>query len=132
MSASKKILVIDDEPDERLYLSILLEDNGYETDMAEDGIEGLHKIRTSPPDLITLDITMPGKSGAILFRELRGDPAFDTIPIVIVTGVSGLGGKPDEFLKYLSSRKNTRPPEGFISKPINQRKLLDAIKTLLS
>lgn len=128
----KRVLVIDDEPDERFYLSILLEDNGYSTEMAEDGIEGLHKARTTRPHLITLDITMPEKSGAIFFREIRVDPELKEIPIIVVTGVTGLGGNPDEFHEYLSTRKNTQPPEGFIPKPIDQQKLLDTVKSLLA
>lgn len=128
----KKILVIDDEPDERLYLSVLLEDNGYVTEMARDGNEGMEKARADPPDLITLDITMPEKSGVRFFREIREDQRLKNIPIVVVTGVTGLDGRPEEFYKYMSSRKDTPPPEGFIPKPINLEDFLSLIKKLTS
>jgi CheY-like chemotaxis protein len=127
----KKILIIDDEPDERLYISMLLEDNGYAIDTAEDGNDGLAKVKASPPDLITLDITMPEKSGVRFYREIRREPGLCKIPIVVVTGVSGLGGNPGEFHKFLSTRKDTPPPDGFIAKPVDRQKLLDTIDKLL-
>jgi CheY-like chemotaxis protein len=127
----KNILIIDDQPDERIYLATLLEDNGYIITLAEDGIEGLEKAEADPPDLITLDITMPEKSGVKFYREMRKHPTLCTIPIVIVTGVTGLGGNPDEFHNFLSTRKNVPPPDGFISKPVDQEKLLRVIKKLL-
>jgi len=100
----KKILAIDDEPDERLYLATLLEDNGYATDTAEDGNEGMEKAKAAPPDLITLDISMPEKSGVRFYREIRKDPELAKIPIVIVTGVTGLGGNPEAGCVYLQAR----------------------------
>ncbi|RJP72816.1 MAG: response regulator [Candidatus Abyssobacteria bacterium SURF_17] len=129
---TKRILVVDDEPDERLYLATLFEDNGYLADMAKDGNEALEKARAQPPDLITLDITMPEKSGVRFFREARHDPALGTIPIVVVTGVTGLGGNPEEFYRFLATRKDTRPPEGFIAKPVDQQKLLETVEKLLA
>lgn len=128
----KRILTIDDEPDERIYLATLLEDNGYDTDMAEDGAEGMEKTRNDPPDLITLDITMPEKSGVRFYREIKEDPKLGKIPIVVVTGVTGLGGNPEEFHNFLSSRKKIPPPDGFISKPVDREKLLDTIEALLA
>ena len=128
----KKILTIDDEPDERLYLVTLLEDNGYATDTAEDGNEGMEKAKAAPPDLITLDISMPEKSGVRFYREIRKDPELAKIPVVIVTGVTGLGGNPEEFQNFLSTRKGTPPPDAFISKPVDREKLLETIKKLLS
>ena len=127
----KKILTIDDQPDERIYLSILLEDNGFYTETAEDGNDALAKARANPPDLITLDITMPEKSGVKFYREIRKDPELGNIPIIIVTGVTGLGGNPEEFHKFLSTRKDTPPPDGFIPKPVDQAKLLETVKKLL-
>jgi len=128
----KRILVIDDEPDERLYISTLLEDNGYITDTAEDGNEGLEKVKADPPDLITLDITMPEKSGVRFYREIRKEPQLCKIPIVVVTGVTGLGGNPEEFHKFLSTRKEIPPPDGFIAKPVDREKLMGVIHELIS
>ncbi len=128
----KKILVIDDEPDERIYLATVLEDNGYDVDMAKDGFEGMEKVNADPPNLITLDITMPRKSGVKFFREIRQNPQQKNIPIVVVTGVTGLGGGVEEFHKYLSDGLESEPPEGFIPKPVDREKLLKTIKQLLT
>lgn len=128
----KKILVIDDEPDERLYISTLLEDSGYVTDIAEDGNQGLAKVKAAPPDLITLDITMPEKSGVRFYREIRKEPQFCKIPIIVITGVTGLGGNPEEFHKFLSTRRDTPPPDGFIPKPVDREKLLATVSKLLA
>ena len=132
MTSGKRILVIDDEPDERTYISLLLEDNGYTIEAAKDGNEGLAKVRGRAPDLITLDITMPEKSGVKFYREIRADPALSAIPIVVITGVTGLGGNPKEFHQFLSTRENTPPPDGFIPKPVDREKLLRAIRELLA
>ena len=91
----------------------------------------MEKAKKDPPDLITLDITMPRKSGVKFYSEIREDPELKNIPIVVVTGVSGLGGDPREFHKYLSTRENTPPPDGFIPKPVDQQMLLETIKKLL-
>ena len=127
----KNILVIDDQPDERIYLAVLLADNGYVTEMAEDGNDGLKKAEANPPDLITLDITMPEKSGVKFYREMRKHPELCNIPVVVVTGVTGLGGNPEEFRRFLSTRKNIAPPDEFIPKPVDKEKFLGAIKRLL-
>ena len=114
----KKILVLDDEPSVVTYLEALLQDNGYETVSASNGLEGMEKAREEKPDLITLDISMPEESGLRFYRELKGDPDLAGIPVVIVTGVTGYGGKPEEFQKFISSRKHLPPPEGSSPSPL--------------
>jgi len=130
--SQKRILVIDDEADERAYISVLLEDNGYDTDTARDGFDAMTKVKACPPNLITLDITMPSKSGVKFYREIREDPELKTIPVVVITGVTGLGGDPQEFHVYLATRKETPPPDGFIPKPVDQKKLIETVAKLLA
>jgi len=128
----KKILVLDDEPNVVAYLETLLQDNGYDTVSAGDGREGMEKARSEKPDLITLDISMPEESGVRFFRELKEDPDLSGIPVIIVTGVTGYGGKPEDFQKFISTRKNIPPPEGFVAKPIDRAELLKGVTSLLS
>jgi len=128
----KKILIIDDEEDIQEYLSTLFEDNGYETLTAHDGEEALNLVREEKPDLITLDITMPEKSGVRFYRDVKGDEDLGAIPIIIVTGVTGWGRDPAGFQKFISTRKQVPPPEGFMSKPIEREALLKMVKDLLS
>ncbi len=128
----RKILVLDDEANVVTYLETLLQDNGYDTVSAGDGREGMEKTKSEKPDLITLDISMPEESGVRFYRDLKGDPELASIPVVIVTGVTGYGGRPEDFQKFISSRKQIPPPEGFIAKPIDRDELLQAIGALLS
>ena len=127
----KRILVLDDEPSVVTYLETLLRDNGYDTVSASDGREGIEKVRSDKPDLITLDISMPEKSGVRFYREIKEDPDLAAIPVVVVTGVTGYGGKPEDFQKFISSRKKVPPPDAFIAKPIDREELLGGIKKLL-
>ena len=110
--ATKKILVIEDEEDVRSYIMTFFEDNGFQTIGAGDGTEGLDLAKKEAPDLITLDISMPEKSGMKTLRELQETPATEAIPVVIVTGVS------DELKQYIDHRKHLKPPAGYVFKPI--------------
>jgi CheY-like chemotaxis protein len=130
--ALKKILIVDDEEDILEYLGILFQDNGYETQRARDGDEAINLIRAGKPDLVTLDITMPQKSGVRFYREVKGDPELESIPIIIITGVTGWGLDPDGFRKFIGSRKQVPPPEGFMSKPIDRDALLKLVKDLIA
>lgn len=128
----KKILIVDDEPGLVTYLETLLQDNGYETLSAYDGRAGLEKVNRERPDLVTLDISMPEKSGVRFYRDLKENPELANTPVVIVTAVTGKGGDPEGFKKFISTRRQVPPPEGFIAKPIKQEELLSTISELLS
>jgi Fe-S oxidoreductase/CheY-like chemotaxis protein len=109
----KLVLVTDDEPDVLTYLKTLLEDNGYRVITAHDGEECVRKAQAEKPDLITLDITMPGTSGVKVFYDLRA-PGSSTehVPVFIVTGVTDF--------RQLMYQKTVEAPEGFMKKPINE------------
>ncbi len=121
----KKVLVIDDEEDVVTYLSTLLEDNGYTVLTAYDGEEALQKVRSEKPDAVTLDITMPEKSGVKFYREVKESEEYKDIPVIIVTGVS------DYFERFITSRKQVPPPEGYIQKPVDKQGMLDTLKKVL-
>ena len=128
----KTVLLVEDEDHIVTYLATLLQDNGYETVAAFNGIEGMEKVKSEMPDLICLDITMPEQSGIRFYRDMKDDPRLASIPVVIVTAVTGYGGDPEPFKKFLSTRKQIPPPEAFFSKPIEEEKFLDTIAKLLS
>ncbi|MHC5007032.1 MAG: response regulator [Planctomycetota bacterium] len=123
---AKTVLVVDDDPDARDFLTTVLNDNGIATTTAEDGAEALEKIEQDPPDLVALDITMPEKSGVAVYRKLRQDDRFMTIPVIIITGVS------DDFEKFISTRRHVPPPEGYISKPVDHQQFLTMVTDLLA
>ena len=124
MTAGKKILIVDDEEDIRTYLSTLLGDQGFETLLAKDGEEAWKQVEANSPDLISLDISMPQKSGIKFYREMKADDRWKKIPIIIVTGVS------EDMRKFLSSRHQVPPPEGYLSKPISPEEILALISKL--
>jgi len=121
----KTVLVVDDEPDARDFLGTVLEDNGYATVMARDGVEAISILEAGAPDLVTLDITMPEKSGVAVYRRLKEDDQLKSIPVIIVTGVSG------EFEKFISTRRQVPPPEGYISKPVDHEQFLKMVAELI-
>jgi CheY-like chemotaxis protein len=121
----KTILVVDDEPDILDFLSTLFSDNGYQTATAADGEVALEKVKSAPPDLITLDITMPEKSGVKFYRDIKESDQWKQIPVIIVTGVTG------DFEKFISTRRQIPAPEGYMAKPIEKEKIMEMIKKLL-
>jgi CheY-like chemotaxis protein len=130
--AKKKILVVDDEPGLVTYLETLLQDNGYATISATDSQAGFQLLKSERPDLVTLDISMPEKSGVRFYRDLKEDPELAKTPVIIITAVTGYGGDPEPFKSFISTRKQIPPPEGFIAKPVNQDELLKTVKDLLT
>ena len=123
MTSATKILVIDDEPDVVSYLSVFLEDEGFNVVTARDGPDGLAMARLESPDLITLDITMPGMSGIEVLTTLRRDSDLASIPVIVVTGVANF--------QNLTTFRGVRPPEAFMSKPVDRELLLGNIRKLL-
>jgi Fe-S oxidoreductase/CheY-like chemotaxis protein len=119
----RKVLVIDDDPDTVIYLRALLEDNGLETEGARNANEGLARAREIKPDMITLDISMPGRSGAEVFARLRNDPELSQIPVCIVTGAVDF--------RALMYHRNVPPPDGYVAKPIKSDVLMMTVRKLL-
>ncbi len=124
MSDKKKILIVDDEPDQREYLATILEDNGFETASAQDGIEGFAIAGKGDIALITLDISMDNQSGIKMYKTLRETEGTKSIPVIVVTGVS-----PD--LKGFFDRNKLGPPDAFFEKPVDRQNLIDKIKELI-
>ena len=127
----KTILVIDDEPDVVSYLEMVLHDAGYATITAKDGNEGMAMVKHEHPDLVTLDISMPKASGTRFYKEIKTDPETAAIPVIIVTAVTGYGGDPRGYEKFLSNRRLVPPPEGFLPKPIDREEFVAKVRGLL-
>jgi CheY-like chemotaxis protein len=123
---TKTILVVDDDPDAVTYLTTVLQDQGYATLSARDGSEALQRIAEQRPDLVALDITMPEKSGVAVYRALKENDQLKGVPVIIVTGIS------EDFRKFISSRRQVPPPEGYLSKPVEAEQFLQMVKNLLN
>jgi len=130
--AKQTILVVDDEPDVVSYLEMVLQDAGYRTVTAANGREGMTLLRRERPDLVVLDISMPEASGTRLYKELKTDPDLGATPVVIVTAVTGYGGDPHGYEKFLGGRKLVPPPEGFFPKPIEPEQFVRVVRALLA
>ena len=81
---AKKIMIIDDDPAIVRYLQAVFSDNGYATCSASDSREGLEMVRSEKPDLITLDLQMPGEWGPRFYRKLRQDKELKDIPVIVI------------------------------------------------
>jgi len=126
----KKILIVDDEPDIRNFLSACIEDAGFQTDTAQDGIEAMEKVAADPPDLITLDLVMPRRSGVRVIRELQKNEKWAKIPVIVITAHAR-----DEFgsdeIKALSAFTANMKPRITIEKPVTQEKIINSICQVL-
>jgi len=126
MSKPKKILIVDDDLDILTYFEAIFQDSGYDTVLARDGVEGFELAELEKPDLIALDITMPGQSGIRTYRQYKQHPALKDIPVIVITAVN------DSFKKILNDINGLVTPEAFFNKPIDPAELLKVVKEILS
>jgi CheY-like chemotaxis protein len=127
----KKVLIIDDEADTVTYLETLLRDNGYDTISANNGKEGMEKVKSDNPDLVLLDMSMPEQSGMGFYRDIINDEKLAKIPVIFVTGVTGFGGDDQALKKFIEGRKNIPSPAGFFPKPIDRDAFLKKVDEIL-
>jgi len=126
----KTILVVDDEPNVRHYLSTLLEDAGFNVVTAGDGVEALDIIKNGAPDFISLDLIMPKKSGHRLLHELRRNKQWSRIPVLIVTAhARDELGKGD--LQDLLDNSVMSGPGTYLEKPVNPLTYVQGIQRAL-
>ena len=120
----KTVLVVDDELDMRIFLSTLLETSGYRPVVTRDGSEGILKARELLPDLIILDVMMPGEGGVVMYRQLRTDKALQYIPVIMLSAVAR-----KTFTHYLrminaSMERPIPAPDAYVEKPPEAEELL--------
>jgi CheY-like chemotaxis protein len=128
---SKKVLVVDDDPDVRSFVVTVLEENQYMPLVAQDGIEGLEMIEKEHPDLVILDVLMPRGSGIRLYRNLKTDENLKKIPIIMFTGIA--------LRSFLKSQKvldefkggEVPKPDIYLEKPVEPEELAMAIRKKL-
>ncbi len=112
---SKKILVVDDDPNIVDYLVTLFEDNGYTVFSAGDASKGMEIAKQEVPDLITLDIEMPDEWGPRFYRRMTQEKSLKNIPVIVISGLSGI--------QHAIGRAVAT-----ISKPFDRDKLLRIVK----
>ena len=121
--AGLKFVVADDEPDQLSFLSTVFEDYGATVVTATNGDETLETVRREKPDLLTLDLEMPGLNVGEVFETLRKDPELEDLKVCIITG------RPE--LRKLIYDRSVRVPEGYLDKPVTEETLLLTVRKIL-
>ena len=117
----QKILVVDDSPTERHFLATLLGKNGYQVSLAEDGNQALEQAKRVQPDLILMDVVMPGLNGFQATRAISRDDALKHIPVILCTT------KDQETDKIWGLRQGAID---YIVKPVDGKVLLEKIRSI--
>jgi len=128
MADQKRAVVIDDEQDICDYIASILVEHGFEARKANEARTGEDLIRKEPPDLICLDLMMPGRSGIQLFVRLKGDDTTKGIPVIMITGIKD---KLNIDWAEIAGGLRARKPEGFIEKPIDPVRLMRVVEDVL-
>ena len=128
MTAQKRILVVDDEPDFATLVQGNLEKEGYLVDVAYNGVEGLEKVRGNRPDAIVLDVMMPEKDGYEVCKELKDDEGLCDIPVVLLTAVASHVTS----TRYTHADGMSTEADDYIAKPASAEEITNSIKRLLA
>jgi len=119
--AAFRVLVVDDDPDMAEFLARLLKQQGLQADIASDGHVALAMIAASPPDMVLLDVQMPGPDGFEICRRLKSSEATALVPVVLVTALE------DQESRVRGIEAGA---DDFLSKPVRREELLARVKTL--
>jgi len=130
MSDQKTVLIVDDEADAIAFVeTALAEIGGVATLSASDGVSGLQKAKEAKPDLIILDVQMPGKSGFDVFVDLKKDASTKDTPVIMLTGVAdkvGIRFSGRDMGEFMGEE-----PDAYIEKPVNPEELQKTVSKLL-
>jgi two-component system alkaline phosphatase synthesis response regulator PhoP len=127
MSEKKRVLIVDDEPDYASIVQGYLEKEGFDVDIAYNGVEGLEKIDAQPPDAVLLDVMMPEKDGYKLCSELKKDPRYAGIAVIMLTAV----GEHVTTTRYSHYDGMSMEADDYIEKPGSSDKIIQSLKRLL-
>lgn len=121
-SSSKKILIVEDEPNVRNFVKVYLEFEGYQVVEAKNGKEGLDQVKAEQPDLVVTDIMMPEMDGVTFYKTLRQDEKTKNLPVIVLT-------VKDEFedIKYAY----LIGVDEYVTKPFDPQQLVRKIKEIL-
>lgn len=124
------VLVVDDEQDIALYLASVLEDAGMTVRIANDGRQALAMVEERPPDLVSLDLVMPGTSGVRVLHELRRRREWSRIPVIVVTA-HARDPKVRGDLTDVLADSSLAGPSLYLEKPVTPRRYLESVCRVL-
>jgi len=127
MADNKLVLVVDDDPDVVEAVSMKLESQNYRVAKAYDGVEAWDRIKEEKPDLIVLDVMMPRKDGYTVCDEIKNDPQYQDIIVVLLTAV----GSAVTTTSYTHHDGMKTLADDFIPKPVDMDKLMEIISDLM-
>jgi CheY-like chemotaxis protein len=149
MSEAAEVLIVEDQEENILFVTEILEEHSYRYRVARNGREAMVALRESVPDLVLLDIMMPRKSGINVFKEMRREPALEDVPVIFVTGATAVTGVDlatgeelpkeeigDEMTRRFGATLHEKfaglDPDGLIEKPIDPPVLIAKIEEVLA
>jgi CheY-like chemotaxis protein len=127
MAQGKYVLVVDDDLDLVEAIATNLGARGYEVGKAYDGVEGLESIKSRRPDLVVLDVMMPRKDGYEVCEQLKNDPDYREIPVILLTAV----GSAVSSTAYTHRDGMTNEADEYMAKPVDLDKVADLVAELL-
>ena len=129
---SKKVLIVDDDPDVRLFNTTVVEESGYTPIEAANGEEGLKLVKQESPDLVVLDVLMPKQSGIRLYRELKTNKSLQRIPVIMLSGVAKRTFLRSQKALTEFGDKPVPEPDSYLEKPVEPEELAQEIKKYLA
>ena len=129
--ADKQVLIVEDEPDFAALLQSILVSAGYSVAIAHNTEDALALVRKKKPDVITLDIQMPRKSGAFFYRKLKMQEESRDIPVVVVTGVTRNDRDMETIIRAILEKDDVPHPEAYLEKPIEGSDLLNTVEAVM-
>lgn len=131
LASEKTLLIVDDEPDVRNFLSACAEDAGFKVVTAVDGEDAIAKVQSVNPDLMTLDMVMPKKSGYKVLKELRAMEKYAELPVIVITAHANDELGSEDMQKMYTTLSGPGAPKFTLEKPITPPKLMKAIAEIL-
>lgn len=134
MKEKRVILVVEDEPDVRLLLKRRLEAHHFDVLEAPDGAAAIVRVKETPPDLVVMDLRLPGQDGLQVYQALREQEATRQTPVLFLTALSYGDTMTDEGLALIASRKHGITLDehcAVLGKPYEPRQLIERIERLL-
>jgi CheY-like chemotaxis protein len=127
----KKILIVDDELEMRIFLCNLLGNCGYEAIDAGDKYEGMQKAAEEKPALIILDVTMPKETGMQMYRELKAHAALKDVPVIMVSTIDKKTFSFYHKFQFASWGKGLSEPGAYLEKPLEAEELIELVRSLV-
>ncbi len=122
---AKRVLIVEDTKNIREIVAFMLRNRGYEVVEAADGNDGWAKATTLAPDLLVLDAMLPHKTGFEICADMKADPKWKDVPVIMLTAITRDTGKSDEYWREKSKA------DDFVSKPFKAAELVVRIEKLL-